>query len=115
MIELISSLKAHYGLKAAVVSNEGLELNKYRIRKFSLGRFIDFSISSSFVHFRTPDADVFRIALDIAQVEPAQVVYIEDRSMFVEVARSQGIKDIVHTGHDATQRELAEFGLMLPE
>ena len=33
MIELIRRFKARYGLKIAVVSNEGLELNAYRISK----------------------------------------------------------------------------------
>jgi putative hydrolase of the HAD superfamily len=115
MIELVCRLKAHHGLKVAVVSNEGRELNEYRIRTFGLGKFIDFFISSSFVHYRKPDTDIYRIALDIAQVEAAEVVYIDDRPMFVEVARDLGINGIVHSGHDATQKELAEYGLTLPE
>src|SRR5664280_3356686 len=41
MIELVAQLKARYGLKIAVVSNEGRELNAYRIRKFGLNRFVD--------------------------------------------------------------------------
>jgi len=113
MIELVRQVKVRHGLKVAVVSNEGRELNEHRIREFQLGRFIDFFISSSFVHYRKPDADIYRIALDIAQVEPAQVAYIEDRPMFVEVARGLGINGIVHTSYEATQRELADFGLAL--
>ena len=61
-------LKVRYGLKIAVVSNEARELNAYRIRKFKLDGFVDFFISSCFVHVRKPDADIFRLALDIAQV-----------------------------------------------
>ena len=67
MIELVARLKARYGLKIVVVSNEGRELNAYRIRKFKLdGLWMSF-ISSCFVHIRKPDADIFRLALDIAQ------------------------------------------------
>jgi len=36
MIDLVRTLKAKYGLKIVVVSNEGRELNAYRIRKFKL-------------------------------------------------------------------------------
>ena len=86
MIDLVRKLKDHYGLQVAVVSNEGRELTEYRVRKFELGQFVDFIISSCFVHFRKPDADMYRIALDIAQVQPSQVIYIDDRRMFVEVA-----------------------------
>jgi putative hydrolase of the HAD superfamily len=78
MIEYIQRLKEKYHLKIAVVNNEGRELNEHRIKKFKLNQFVDFFISSCFVHFRKPDADIFRIALDIAQVPVQHVVYIED-------------------------------------
>ncbi len=113
MIELVCRLKERHGLKVAAVSNEGRELTEHRIKEFHLGTFIDFFISSCFVHYRKPDADIYRIALDIAQAEPAQVVYIEDRPMFVEVARGLGISGIVHTGWEATKRDLEGFGLAL--
>ena len=112
MIELVCRLKSHYRLKVAAVNNEGRELNVHRIGAFKLEAFIDFFVSSCFVHFRKPDADLFRIALDIAQVLPEQVVYIEDRPMFAEVAQSLGIKVIVHADYLATRKELASFGLV---
>jgi putative hydrolase of the HAD superfamily len=62
MIELAAQLKVWHGLKIAVVSSEGRELNAYRIRKYKLDRFVDAIISSCFVHLRKPDADIFRIA-----------------------------------------------------
>ena len=49
MIELIRSLKAKYGLKIIVVSNESRELNAHRISKFKLDGFVDAFISSCFV------------------------------------------------------------------
>jgi hypothetical protein len=61
MIDLVTQLKVRYGLKIAVVSNEARELNAYRIRKFKLDKFVDFFISSCFVHIRKPDADIFRL------------------------------------------------------
>ena len=91
MIQLVQELKQRYGLKTAAVSNEGRELTLYRVKKFELGSFIDFFISSCFVHLRKPDEDMYRLALDCAQVEAEQVVYIDDRPMFVEVARALAI------------------------
>ena len=111
MIELVCRLKAQYRLKVAAVSNEGRELNIHRIGAFKLGTFIDFFVSSCFVHFRKPDADMFRIALDIAQVQPEQVAYLEDRPMFVEVAQSLGINGVLHRGYHATLQELKGVGL----
>jgi len=113
MIELMRGLKTQHGLQIAAVSNEGRELTMYRVQQFKLGTFIDFFISSCFVHYRKPDADIYRIALDIAQVHPEQVVYIDDRAMFVEVAQGLGIKGIIHTGDEATRKALEGLGLSL--
>ena len=113
IIDLVRGLKRAHGLKVAVVSNEGRELTTYRIQKFGLSEFIDFFIASSFVYLRKPDADIYRMALDIAQVPIEQVAYIEDRLMFVEVAQGLGIRSIHHTGFESTRASLASLGLAL--
>jgi putative hydrolase of the HAD superfamily len=110
MIELVERLKARRGLKIAVVSNEGRGLNAYRIRKFKLNRFVDFFISSCFVHVRKPDADIFRLALDIAQTPPRQALYIENTPMFVQIAEGMGIQSILHTDYRSTCAQLAALG-----
>jgi putative hydrolase of the HAD superfamily len=115
MIELVRKLKPKFGLKIAVVSNEGRELNAYRIRKFKLDGFVDSFVSSSFVHVRKPDADIFRLALDIAQVPARQVVYIENTPMFVQIAEGLGIRSILHTDYRSTCAKLASFGLQNDE
>lgn len=113
MIELMRSLKNQYRLQVAAVSNEGRELTVYRVQQFGLGTFIDFFVSSCFVHYRKPDEDIFRIALDIAQVRPEHVVYIDDRAMFIEVAGGLEINGIIHTSCQATKMALEGFGLKL--
>ena len=111
MIELMGGLKAQYGLQVAAVSNEGRELTAFRVQQFKLGTIIDFFVSSCFVHYRKPDADIYRIALDISQVSPQQVVYIDDRPMFVEVAQELGIQGIIHKGYETTRKTLETMGL----
>jgi len=111
MIELVARLKVRYGLKIAVVNNEGRELNAYRIRTFKLDGLVDFFVSSCFVHLRKPDADIFRLALDIAHVPARQVVYIENTPMFVQVADGLGIRSILHTDYGSTRVALASLGL----
>lgn len=113
MIEFITALKKKYALKIAVVSNEGRELNEYRIETFGLGAFIDLFISSSYVHLRKPDIDIFKLALDIAHVQPGELIYIEDRPMFVSVAASLGIEGIHHISYEDTRARLEVFGLKL--
>ena len=115
MIELMKGIKMRHSLRVAAVSNEGRELNTYRVRQFQLGAFIDFFVSSCFVHYRKPDADIYRIALDIAQASPDQVVYIDDRAMFVEVARGLGIRGILHKDYKTTQKALETIRLSLSD
>jgi putative hydrolase of the HAD superfamily len=108
MIELIAQVKARHRLKVAVVSNESREVNAWRIHKF---RLADSFISSCFVHLRKPDSEIFRLALDIAQVAASQVLYIENTSMFVQVAEGLGIRSILHTDCKSTREKLASIGL----
>jgi putative hydrolase of the HAD superfamily len=115
MLDLVAQLKVRHELKIAVVSNESREVNAYRIRKFKLDRFVDTFISSCFVHIRKPDADIFRLALDIAQAPAQQVVYIENTPMFVQIAQGLGIRSILHTDYKSTCAKLASFGLQNDE
>lgn len=111
MIEFIKQSKEQYKLKIAVINNEGRVLNEYRIRKFQLNQFVDFFISSCFVHYRKPDTDIFRLALDVAQSPAGQAIYIEDLKSFVNVARSMGIKSVRQRNYLSTSEVLATLGL----
>jgi putative hydrolase of the HAD superfamily len=113
MLKLMAQLKAKYDLKILVVSNEGLELTEHRIKKFRLGSFVDFFVCSCFVHLRKPDADIYRLALDIAQVPVEEVLYIDDRPMFVQVAQTLGIQGICHKDILSTKNALQKHGLSL--
>ncbi len=113
MLEFMAALKAKHQLKVIAVSNEGRELTVHRVDTFHLGTVIDAFMSSCFVHVRKPDEDIFRMALDVAQVPAESVVYIDDRPMFVDVAQELGLKGVVHTSFEETKVQLEELGLGL--
>jgi len=115
MIALVEQLKFQLGIKIAIVSNEGRELNAYRIQKFKLDRFVDCFISSCFVHIRKPDVDIFKLALDIAQVQDSQTVYIDNTPLFVQIAEGLGIQSILHTDCKSTRASLSALGLNIVE
>lgn len=115
MIDLIAQLKVRHKLKIGVVSNEARELNAYRLQTFKLIQIVDFFVSSCFVHIRKPDAEIFRLALDIAQTPAEQILYIENTPMFVEVAERLVIQSILHTDYRTTCAKLASFGLQSDE
>ena len=112
MIELVRRLKARYGLKVVVVSNEARELNAHRIQRFKLAGLVDCFVSSCFVHVRKPDTDIFRFALDIAQAPVGKVLYIDNTPMFVQIAEGLGIRSIYHTTYGSTCEKLSSFGLL---
>lgn len=113
MMRFMGALKKKYGLKIIAVSNEGRELNDYRIRTFGLDRLIDVFVSSSFVHMRKPDARIFTTAIDISGTSPDRIAYIDDRSLFIEVGVRLGLHGILHTGYESTRSRLADMGLRL--
>jgi putative hydrolase of the HAD superfamily len=113
MIQYCKQLKATHNLKVGVISNEARELTEYRIDKFALGSFVDFFVSSCFVHFRKPDEDIFKLALDMVQVEPSACVYMDDRPLFVEVACKLGMTSIHHKNIETTRQALESMGLTL--
>ncbi|MEI8311155.1 MAG: HAD-IA family hydrolase [Verrucomicrobiota bacterium] len=112
-INLVHRLKSVYGLRIAVVSNEGREIAEDRIARFHLKDFVDFFIVSAFVHFRKPDLDIYRLALDVAHVEPQEVAYIEDRPLLCEVAAELGIHSVLNRSSAETREILAGLGLAL--
>jgi putative hydrolase of the HAD superfamily len=113
MLDFTRKLVKKHKLRAVAVSNEGKELTEYRIRKFDLVSMIEAFISSCYVHIRKPDTDMYRIALNISQARPDEVIYIDDRPMFVEVASGLGINGIFHEGFESTRDKLAEYGLTI--
>ena len=107
MINLIKEIRENYPVKVVVVSNEGRELAVDRIRRFDLTSFVDFFIVSSFVHCRKPDPEIYRLAIDSAQVPPSKIVYIDDRALLVEMAKDLGIQGIHHKNVETTEAALS--------
>ena len=111
MINMFKSISKQYSLKVGAISNEGRELTVYRVGHFGLKDLIQFFICSSFVHFRKPDKDIYRLALDVGQVVPEQSVYVDDRELHTEVARNLRMNAICHTDIETTRHKLSEYGL----
>ena len=78
-MEFFCSLKEKHNLKVIAVSNEAREINEYRIKKYKLEQLFNGFVSSCYVHLRKPDADIFRMACDIAQTPIHNILYIDDR------------------------------------
>lgn len=111
MLNLYRQIRDTHGTRMLALSNEGRELAEHRITKFELPNLIDTFIVSSFVGFRKPDPTIFKIALDIAQVAPHEIVYIDDREMLAEAAGKMGLQCLWHRNYTGTKAALARYGL----
>lgn len=109
MIQLIRKIKRDYSLRVITISNEGRELMDHRIHDFQLKEFIDFFVCSGFIGLRKPDEEIYRIALDMAQVTPQEVIYIDDREMLTEVGNKLGMQCIQHLSLEQTEKRLTDL------
>ena len=94
----------NHGLKIISINNEAKELNEYRIKKYKLHNFFDAFVSSCEVGMRKPDPGIFRLALGIAQAQPHECLYFDDRTMLVEAAKKEGIHAYHHKNFEETKK-----------
>jgi len=111
MADLVKELKAKHNLFVAAVSNEGRELQEYRIKQFGLNEYIDAFLISSFVGWRKPGETIFKIALDVTQSAPQHAVFIDNLKLSVEVSATLGINGVHHEDVPTTRAKLAALGL----
>ena len=58
------------------------------------------------MHLRKPDPDIYRLALDVGQAYPKEVIYIDDRAILTEIGASFGLNVIHHTDYETTKSAL---------
>lgn len=97
----------------AMLNNESVELNRYRIERFGLRNYFSVFLSSCFLGVRKPDEAIYRLALQITQRAPEESVFIDDRSLNVECARRMGMLTVHFQGPAQLQAELRKLGVEL--
>jgi putative hydrolase of the HAD superfamily len=112
-LRILVQLSASDHLKMAALNNEARELNDYRIEHFRLRDYIDCFLSSCYVGLRKPDPNIFRLALDVLQRGPEEVVFIDDRESNASAAKALGIHGIHYQGPEALESELTLLGVQL--
>lgn len=102
-LPLIARVAESRSVFLATINNESRELNLHRIEKFGLRKCFSVFFTSCYLGISKPHAEIYQIALDVAQRPPEQCVFIDDRPMNLEAPRNLGL----HTIHfiDAEQLE----------
>ena len=76
------------------INNESRELNLYRIKKFGLRDIFRVFVSSCFVGLRKPESGIYRLALELTQINPEKCCFIDDRDLNLECAAKLGMHTI---------------------
>jgi len=108
---VLESVATSVEVDLGMLNNEARELNDYRIESFGLRGYFDFFFSSCHVGLRKPSPQIYRLALDVLQCEPEEVIFIDDRPGNVEAAAAMGIHAIRYQGVEQLERELAMLGI----
>ncbi len=110
-LEYFIQLKELNRIKVFALSNEVRELNEFRIKKFGLNDLFDAFISSCYVGLRKPDLQIFKMACDVSQTLPEQAIFVDDRTLNIEGARSFGIPSLQFDGLGSTKKYFQDAGL----
>lgn len=112
-IGILESLAASQQVDLGILNNEARELNDYRIEEFGFLGYFDFFFSSCYVGLRKPSPQIYRLALDVLQCEPSEVIFIDDRAGNIEAAKTLGINGIHYEGSQKLAATLTGFGIEL--
>ena len=91
------------------INNESRELNIHRIETFGLRKIFRLFVSSCFVGLRKPESGIYRLAIEITQMNPEECCFIDDRALNLECAAKLGMKTIQMQTLEQLQEELGKF------
>ena len=93
------------------INNESRELNLYRIEKYALRDIFRLFVSSCFVGLRKPESGIYRLAIELTQIDPHDCCFIDDRALNLECAANLGMRTIQMRGVEELRAELQEIGV----
>jgi putative hydrolase of the HAD superfamily len=111
VLEFVQALAQSHRYFMGTINNESRELNLYRIDKFELREIFELFVSSCFVGLRKPETGIYRLALEITQIDPAACCFIDDRGANLEPAAALGMHTIRMQNLDQLRGELEEMGV----
>ena len=111
VLEIARSLSKSGKYLMCTLNNESKEMNLYRLEKFHLREMFSLFVSSCFVGLRKPEADIYRLALDIAQKLPEECCFIDDRPLNLESASRLGMHVIQMQNPEQLRADLEKLGV----
>jgi len=94
-----------------MINNESRELNLHRIEKYGLRKIFRLFVSSCFVGLRKPESGIYRLAIDLTQINPQESCFIDDRALNLECAAKLGMRTIQMQTLGQLKDELGKLGV----
>jgi putative hydrolase of the HAD superfamily len=111
-IALARAVRDAGNVRLMTLNNESADLNAYRIERFRLRDIFSAFLSSCYMGARKPGPLIFERALGIAQVQPENVLFIDDRDQNLAPAASLGMKTLHYTQPNLLHEGLRAHGLL---
>lgn len=109
IVALVHELRKHYKVIAAPQSQK--DRIEYFNRKYNLRDRFDDVVSTSDVGFGKYDIKFYKIILEKAKCAPNEIVFIDDKQEFLDVAKSIGIITILFKTHMQLKSDLRKLGI----
>lgn len=103
---------ARTGIRVATLNNESETLNVHRIEKFGLHDIFPVFFSSCWLGVRKPTLEIYRRALGMAQADPRQAVFVDDRKQNLAPAASLGMTTIHFESAQQLRTNLQAVGIL---
>lgn len=102
----------HYRYPLALLSNAMDDLEWLLEHTFRLHHLFRVVINSATVGVAKPEPRAYQLALDGLRLQPAEVLFIDDKPRNIEAAEQLGIPSILFTTAPALAADLRERGLL---
>ena|SRR5579863_3819660 len=93
------------------INNESRDLNLYRIEKYGLREIFRLFVSSCFVGLRKPESGIYRLTIEITQINPEECCFIDDRALNLECGAKLGMRTIQMQTLEQLQSDLEKLGV----
>jgi 2-haloacid dehalogenase len=110
-IAVLAELKAQ-GVPCYALSNMERERWEWRLDNYEFLRWFDGYVISGLEGVAKPDREIFEIALGRFELAPAEVIFVDDRSLNVESAARLGIRSFLFTSPEAMRDVMVTAGLL---
>ncbi|SRR5258706_3043258 len=110
MLSLLGSLKKNHRIAAlTTIPNEWLEFKRV---KFQLNSYFEKIISSGEYGVKKPDPKIYEIAMEQLNVDPKEVLFIDDYEIVLPPAQKLGMQTILFRGQKDLELKLKNLNLL---